>query len=315
MQAMITATTVTGKTALFLGAENGRSDVVLRLLEVMTMAGVPQTVNAICETTGATALSIATSKGYTSTLQHLCNYTPHVDLDLPLHSGETPVFLACAANNLNKLKVLLDAKADPNRSRHPPSHQHQHQHQHDNEFVDFEMTPLWSAVYHDQLDCVRMLVNADALPDQNPDRKWNGYTEGMIAALAGDFDTLNVLFKGRHPPSQTATNRDGETIEYILQTVHQLTLEEAFDADIYTQDVLPADLRDKRAFAKLAKRTYDMCDVNGDGVMDYDEYREFFVEFGLKRAYGPKFQDLLQLHFMRMDVNGQSVIEKRFEKL
>ena len=308
---MLSATMSTGETALYLAAQNGMADVVAKLLEILTLVNSQQVVNLTAES-GATAVSVASSQGQVEALEALCKYKPHIDLSIPLETGETPLHLACSMGNKKCLEVLVKAKADPNCSR-PGIAGHQG-------LLAHEVSPLWWAAFYDQIENVRLLMHAGATPDISPELKWRGYTEAMVASLAGDFDTLKVMFESDQLPSLVATNADGETVEDILRIVHQLTLDEALAVDLYANDVLPEELRDRTALDEMTESAYNTCDIDGDAVVDWTEFRDYFTAFGLKTVYGPKFQQLLELQFMRMDKNGDWVIELNefadcFEKL
>lgn len=177
-----------GAVALHHAAWNGWVLVVKALLAAGTPVDITKDLpNAGDGTDGWTALHHAAAQGQVDVLKELLQAGARVDFQAK--DGSIPLHQAAWGGHTEAVKLLLDARSDPNARR-----------------TTNRVTPLESASYFGHTDTVKLLLSRGADPNA---RVYEGYTAMHQAARQGNIAVMEALFLAK--ASIETQKDDGQT--------------------------------------------------------------------------------------------------------
>ncbi|XP_077060321.1 ankyrin repeat and SOCS box protein 14 isoform X2 [Siphateles boraxobius] len=157
-------------TILFEASASGNTDVISLLLEYGADANIPKH-------TGHLPIHRVAHRGHVKALALLI---PITTLESVYDSGISPLHSAAAAGHTHCLEMLLNAGYDPNFMLHPWVRRN---------YDDKRQSALYFAVSNDDVASARVLLEAGAMPNQDPVKCL------QVALRLGNHELINTLLR------------------------------------------------------------------------------------------------------------------------
>ncbi|XP_010880394.2 dynein heavy chain 12, axonemal isoform X2 [Esox lucius] len=155
---------------LFEASASGNSEIISLLLEYGADANIPKH-------TGHLPIHRVSHRGHLKALELLL---PVTTCDAVYESGMSPLHSAAAGGHTQCLQALLKAGYDPNFMLHPWVRRN---------YEDERKSALYFAVSNDDVPSVKMLLEAGAMPNQDPVKCL------QVALRSGNLEMINILLR------------------------------------------------------------------------------------------------------------------------
>lgn len=240
---------------LFMAASRGHKQTLRTLLD---LGSDPNYHSPTC----ATAVYVASEKGYISCIKELCNHTgSSCDIEIPYQNRYTPLFIAAERGHTKIVKYLLSRGANVEGNM-------------------LIVPPLFVAAANGHTPIVKLLLKAGANVERTG---YNGLTPLYIATQNGYTKIVKNLCKYKANPN--AVNNDGisplyKASENCFPEVVNLLLKNGADPHITRNGVYPLHVASEKGCIEVVKQLagYGVNIVTREGSISL----HYAVEFNQK---------------------------------